>query len=221
MYNLVTIKDTIRIPPNLFSSNIEESVLSALRHQYENRLDKKLGVVITVTNPKNISDGKIILGDGASYHDVEFDLVTFKPELHEVIHAKVTDLQEFGPFIRFGPIEGLVHVSQVTDDFMSMNQQTGALSGKESKKVLRSHRPARIWAVHPLRPNRRTRSRVSGNRRLHEHEPTNRRALRKGIQKGSQGRGRGIRARHCSVTKIQRERVKDQPENETSRTRKP
>ncbi|MBS3060321.1 MAG: DNA-directed RNA polymerase [DPANN group archaeon] len=137
MYNLVTIKDTIRIPPNLFSSNIEESVLSALRHQYENRLDKKLGVVITVTNPKNISDGKIILGDGASYHDVEFDLVTFKPELHEVIHAKVTDLQEFGPFIRFGPIEGLVHVSQVTDDFMSMNQQTGALSGKESKRVLK------------------------------------------------------------------------------------
>ena len=137
MYNLVTVRDTIRIPPKLFSASIEESVVKALRERYESRLDKKIGVVITVLNPREISDGKIILGDGASYHDVVFDALTFKPELHEMVKGKVSDITEFGAFIRFGPIDGLIHVSQVTDDFVRYNEKTDALAGKETKRVLK------------------------------------------------------------------------------------
>ena len=137
MYNVVTIRDTIRIPPRLFSQSLEESVLKAIQEQYESKIDKDIGVVITVLNPREISDGRVILGDGAAYHDVVFDLLTFKPELHEMVRAKVIDLTAFGAFLRFGPIDGLVHVSQVTDDFMSYNDKVGILAGKTSKKTLK------------------------------------------------------------------------------------
>ena len=137
MYNLVTVKDTIRIPPRLFSASLEESVIKAIQEQYEGRIDKDAGVVITVLNPREVGDGRVILGDGAAYHDVVFDILTFKPEMHEVVKGKVIDLTEFGAFIRFGPVDGLIHVSQVTDDFMSYNDKVGVLSGKTSKKTLK------------------------------------------------------------------------------------
>jgi DNA-directed RNA polymerase subunit E' len=137
MYNLVTVKDTIRIPPRLFSASLEESVQKAIQEQYEGRIDRDLGVVITVLNPREVGDGKVILGDGAAYHDVVFDVLAFKPEMHEVVRGKVIDLTEFGAFLRFGPIDGLVHVSQVTDDFMSYNDKLGVLAGKTSKKTVK------------------------------------------------------------------------------------
>jgi len=137
MYNLITVRDTIRIPPRLFSASLEESVLKALQEQYEGRIDKDVGVVITIANPRDIGDGKIILGDGAAYHDVVFDIIAFKPEMHEMVRGKIIDLTEFGAFLRFGPVDGLIHVSQVTDDFMSYNDKVGVLAGKTSKKTLK------------------------------------------------------------------------------------
>lgn len=136
VYNIITIQDTIRIPPNLFSESLEDSVTKALKKQYEGMLDKDLGVIIAVMNPRNISEGKVIHGDGAAYHDTVFDVLTFRPEMQEVVKGKIIDITEFGAFLRFGPIDGLVHVSQVTDDFMSFNEKTGTLLGKDSKKVL-------------------------------------------------------------------------------------
>jgi DNA-directed RNA polymerase subunit E' len=137
MYSLVTVRDTVRIPPKLFSESLEDSVLAALREQYEGKLDNDLGVIITITHPREIGDGKIIPGDGAAYHDAVFDVLTFRPELHEVVRGKVSEITEFGAFVRFGPIDGLVHVSQVTDDFVSFNDKTGLLSGRDTKRSLK------------------------------------------------------------------------------------
>ena len=54
-----------------------------------------------------------------------------------------------GQFLRFGPIDGLVHVSQVTDDFMGYDDKNGTLAGKDSKKVLqiKDEVTARIIAI--------------------------------------------------------------------------
>lgn len=146
---MVSVRDTVRIPPRLFSQNMEESIIKALREQHEGKLDKDMGVIISVLNPREIGEGKIVPGDGAAHHETIFDVVVFKPELHELIKAKVAEITEFGAFLRFGPIDGLVHVSQVTDDFMSFNAKTGVLTGKDSKKMLQKSDlvAARITAV--------------------------------------------------------------------------
>ena len=149
MYKIIAVRDIVRIPPKLFSKSLEKSVLDALKEQYEGKLDIDIGVVITVLNPRDIGDGKIIPGDGAAYHEAVFDILVFKPELHEIVKGKVADITEFGAFIRFGPIDGLVHVSQVTDDFMGYNEKTATLAGRDSKKILQKNDivNARITAI--------------------------------------------------------------------------
>jgi len=49
----------------------------------------------------------------------------------------VVDITEFGAFIRCGALDGLVHVSQVMDDFVSYDEKNSQLVGKQSRRVLK------------------------------------------------------------------------------------
>jgi DNA-directed RNA polymerase subunit E' len=80
--------------------------------------------------------GKLIPGDGGAYHEVTFKVLTFKPQPQEIVEGEVVEIVEFGAFIRLGPTDGLCHVSQVTDDFISYNMKKSQLLAKESKRVL-------------------------------------------------------------------------------------
>ena len=85
---------------------------------------------------KAIGDGIIIPGDGASYYDVSFELLTFKPEMQEIVMGKIKDIAEFGAFINIGPLDGMIHISQTMDDFVSYSKDK-TLAGKDSKRSLR------------------------------------------------------------------------------------
>ena len=50
--------------------------------------------------------------------------------------GKIKDIADFGAFINIGPIEGMIHISQTMDDFVSFSKDK-TLAGKESKKVLK------------------------------------------------------------------------------------
>ena len=147
MYKLITVKDTVRVPPAMFGKEIKDSVVDVLRHKYENRIDQDLGVILAVSKVKDIGSGKIIPGDGATYHDLTFEALTFQPKVHETFTGKVSEIAQFGAFVRMGPIDGLVHVSQVTDDFISYNEKTGTLTGKESGKLLKEGDAVRAKVV--------------------------------------------------------------------------
>ncbi len=147
MYKLVKIVDTIRIPPKDFGKPIKESALSAISKEYEGKVDKDLGLVLTVTKVGKIGVGRIIPGDGATYHDVEFEALIYKPVLHEVVTGKVSEVTNFGAFVKIGPIDGLVHVSQVTDDYVSFNEKTGVLTAKETKRTLKEGDTVRARVV--------------------------------------------------------------------------
>ncbi|MBN3036908.1 MAG: DNA-directed RNA polymerase [Candidatus Diapherotrites archaeon] len=147
MYRLVSVRDTVRVPPKNFGMELKESVAAALREQYENLIDPDIGVILAVNNVRDISPGRIIPGDGASYHDLVFDTLVFKPKLHETVRGKVNEIAQFGAFVKLGPIDGLVHVSQVTDDFISYNEKTGTLTGKESKHILKQGDEVRARVV--------------------------------------------------------------------------
>jgi len=130
------ITDHIRVPPDLFGLEVKESVVKRLKKKYEGFISKDLGIVIDVKDVKTIGEGVIIPGDGASYYDTTFELLTFKPEMQEVVLGKIKDIADFGAFINLGPIEGMIHVSQTMDDFVSFSKEK-VLSGKESKKTLK------------------------------------------------------------------------------------
>ncbi len=136
MYLISKIEDTVRIPPVRFEEPLEDVAVELLNESYVGTVDKKLGLMVTVKEIEDIGVGKVIMGDGAAYHDVVFTALSFKPELHEIIEGEVIEITEFGAFVRMGPMDGLVHVSQVTDDYINYDRKRGALLGKESKKSL-------------------------------------------------------------------------------------
>lgn len=137
MYKIVKIKDTVRVPPERFEEPTDEVILDILRKDYEGLTDKDLGSILSITKVEEIKVGKIIMGDGASHHDVMFKALVYKPELHEVILGEVVEIVDFGAFIRLGPMDGLIHVSQVTDDYISYDREKGVLIGKESNRRLK------------------------------------------------------------------------------------
>ncbi len=136
MFYKTSVKDHVRVPPKLFDKQVEEALLTQIKSQYEGFISKDMGVVIDVLSIESISEGIIIPGDGASYYETVFTLLSFKPELQEVIPGQIKDMADFGAFITMGPIEGMIHISQTMDDFVSFSKDK-VLLGKESKKTLK------------------------------------------------------------------------------------
>jgi len=156
MYYKIELKDRIRVPPNLFNLEAKDAVVKSIKKKYEGYISKDTGIVIDVADVKEVGEGVIIPGDGSSYYETTFDILTFKPELQEVVLGRIRDIVDFGAFITLGPIDGMIHVSQAMDDFVSFSKEK-TLSGKESKRTLKINDVcrARIIAVSfkdPLNP---------------------------------------------------------------------
>ena len=136
MYEITTIQDTVRVPPNMFDKPLEEVAVEILNKKYVGKQDKKLGILVTVTEVLKHEQGKVVIGDGAAFYHVTFNALFFKPVLHEVIDGEVIEVIEFGSFVRVGPLDGLVHVSQVTNDYITYDVKRGALVANETGKSL-------------------------------------------------------------------------------------
>jgi DNA-directed RNA polymerase subunit E' len=149
MFKLVTLEDTIRIPPEKFGQPLEKVGYEELKLKYEGMVDEELGYVVAVTDINANPVGKIIPGDGATYHRVSFSLLTFYPRIQEVVEGEVVEIADFGAFVRVGPIDALLHVSQLMDDFISYDEKQGVLLGKETKRKLATgdHVRVRVTAV--------------------------------------------------------------------------
>lgn len=148
MFYKTELRDHIRVPPSLFGIDLDDAVIKRIKAKYSGFISKELGIVIDVSEVDDIGEGIIVPGDGASYYDVKFKLLTFKPELQEVTMGKIREIADFGAFMTLGPIDGMIHISQTMDDFVSFSKDK-ILAGKESKKTLRVNDVcrARIIAV--------------------------------------------------------------------------
>jgi len=144
MFKLVTLQDTIRIPPETFGTPLEKVGRDQVKTKYEGIVDEELGYVIAVTKVEVSPIGKIIPGDGATYHRVTFSLLTFYPVIQEVVEGDVVEIADFGAFVRIGPVDALLHVSQLIDDYMSYDEKQGVLLGKETKRKLTSGDQLRV-----------------------------------------------------------------------------
>ena len=146
------LESYIRVPPELIGKDIKDAVEESVREQFEGRTEKEF-VLLQLISIDDIGEGKIIPGDGGVYHKATFTMLAFEPKLHEVIEGKVTDITEFGAFIRIGPLDGMVHISQVMDDYITFSKSK-SLQGKESKKSLKIGDivRARIIAVNLTNP---------------------------------------------------------------------
>lgn len=148
MFYKVKVQDFIRVPPSMFDKKKSEAVLANVRSSYKDYISKDIGFVLNVVGVSEVKEGVIVPGDGAAYYDTEFELLTFKPELNELVFGKVRDVTDFGAFMDLGGAEGMVHISQSMDDFVSFSKDK-VLQGKKTNHSLKvgDRCKARIIAV--------------------------------------------------------------------------
>lgn len=136
MYKKMKLEGIVRIPPGQMGDPLGEAVEMALRNKYEARVDKALGTVVAVLGVDDIGEGRILAGDGAVYYDATFDAIVFKPEMQEIVEGEVVEIVKFGAFIGIGPFDGLLHVSQITNEYISYDEKNSRLASKDSNKSL-------------------------------------------------------------------------------------
>lgn len=136
MFYIIEVEDYARVEPKLFGLPTMEAVEKQLRELYADYYDKELGKVVEVIEIMSVGEGVIIPGDGAAYYNSRFKLLTWRPELHELIYGSIAEITNFGAFIDMGFMKGMIHISQTMDDYVSFSK-TNVLVGKSGKRSLK------------------------------------------------------------------------------------
>ncbi len=136
MYKMEKKQDTIRIPPQRLNEDIDEVAKDIARDELEGIIEDDNKLIILATNIKREGDGKVVHGDGGIYQDVKYDALLFELVEQELIMGYLCEVLKFGAFVRFGPLDGLLHISQIMNDKVEVDQGNQRLVGKEENKSL-------------------------------------------------------------------------------------
>ena len=149
MYTLVKLDDTVRVPPEQFGEDLNDAINNIVQKTFEGTIRKKHGLIVAVDSINTLGDGIIIHGDGGMYQKVEFEALTFNPTLQEMTDALICEIVEFGAFCHIGPLDALIHMSQIMNDYVNVDAENERIVGKENKNVLKvgDHVRARIVAI--------------------------------------------------------------------------
>ncbi len=135
MFYMVEVEDYVRVEPKLFGLSTKEAVDQQLKESYQGFINKDMGFAVSVVEVLDVGEGIIIPGDGAAYYNSRFKIMVWKPELHELVYGTISEIANFGAFINLGLAQGMIHISQTMEDYVSFSK-SGALTGKSGKKSL-------------------------------------------------------------------------------------
>jgi DNA-directed RNA polymerase subunit E' len=147
MFKILTIKDEVRVQPKFFGMPTEEAIKESLKTQIEGKMDPDIGVFLAVTKINEFGEGKIKPEDPSIHYPASFEILAYIPEDQEIVYGPVMDITEFGAFVRVGPIDGLVHTSQIMNDRVNYDQKNCILSGKKTNKKIEQNEIVRARIV--------------------------------------------------------------------------
>jgi DNA-directed RNA polymerase subunit E' len=136
MYVKTRALDVVRAPPERLGDDLQVVVKEMLQEKLEGRLDKKIGMFIAILDVVDIKEGRIMIGDAGVYYETLFDALVFRPKLQEIVEGAVVEIVEFGAFVEIGPLDGLLHISQITDEYISYDEKGAKLVTKETGRTL-------------------------------------------------------------------------------------
>ncbi|MFA6530708.1 MAG: DNA-directed RNA polymerase, partial [Candidatus Micrarchaeia archaeon] len=134
---LKEVEDRIEVPASMFGSNLEDAVVNLLRTKFERRIYRDVGIILSILDAEISGEGIVLPGDPGAYYNVKFEALTFIPQVNEVFEADVTEIVEFGAFASIGPLQGLLHVSQIGSDKFFYDKKAKTLGAKSEKKVVK------------------------------------------------------------------------------------
>jgi DNA-directed RNA polymerase subunit E' len=136
MYVKIRALDVVRAPPERMGDELQVVVKEMLQEKLEGRLDKKIGMFIAILDVVDIKEGRIMIGDAGVYYETVFDALIFRPKMQEIVEGEVVEIVEFGAFVEIGPLDGLLHISQITDEYISYDEKNAKLVTKETGRTL-------------------------------------------------------------------------------------
>ena len=137
MFQLIDAEDVIRVDPISFGTSLNKAAVKILKTKYESTLSPEFGYIILIIDVKADKTGKILPSDAATYHSVSFKILTYMPKLQEVVEGEVVEITDFGAFIRIGPVDALLHLSQITDEYLNSDVRQGLISAQQSNRVVK------------------------------------------------------------------------------------
>src|SRR5687767_13690672 len=149
MFAIIHMDDVVRIPPSMMNKSLYETTMEILKEKYESMINPELGYVIMIIDAKANKVGKLVSGDGATFHKVSFKALTFYPRLQEIVEGEIVEITDFGAFVRIGPTDSLLPLSQITDDFLKSDVKQGIILANQSSRSIKigSRLRGRITAV--------------------------------------------------------------------------
>jgi DNA-directed RNA polymerase subunit E' len=147
MYKRVRLKDTVEVPPEQLADVTPQRVKNLLQDKLEGRMDEDVGSVVSITEVHEIGDGTVLPNRPGVYYEAEFDAITFDPAMQEVADGTVVEVVEFGAFVGIGPVDGLLHVSQISDEYLAFDGENQQLASTESNQTLGVDDPVRVRIV--------------------------------------------------------------------------
>ena len=136
MFQIIEAEDVVRVEPLDFSESLNKMAEKMLKIKYESTLSPEFGYIILIINVKADKIGKILPSDGATYHNVNFKILTYLPKLQEVVEGEVVEITDFGAFIRIGPTDALLHLSQITDEYLNSDVRQGQITAQQSSRTI-------------------------------------------------------------------------------------
>ncbi len=133
MYYELKAEDTVRLPPSMLVMKLNDAITKILREKYERRIFKDMGIIIAVEDVDVGKQGSVIPGDGGIYYKVQFNALCFLPHVNEVFTAQVREIVEFGAFASIGPLDGLIHISQIGNEKFFYDKKIRALTTKRGR----------------------------------------------------------------------------------------
>ena len=146
-FKLFELSTKCEIPPFLFAQPKAVSARIILSEEYEGIITRDYGFIVAIVEILDVGPGIIIPGNANTFHQVEFTVLSFKPNLGEVVEGDIVELVDFGAFCRLGLLDGLVHVSQICDDYISYEQVGNRFIGKETGKILEVNNEVRAKVI--------------------------------------------------------------------------
>lgn len=136
MYKRARLRDTVEVPPKDLADVSPELVKRLLQDELEGRIDEEVGSVVSVVEVHEIGDGAVLPNRPGVYYEVEFDALTYDPRMQEVVDGEVVEVVNFGAFVGIGPVDGLLHVSQISDEYLAFDEENQRLASRESNRAL-------------------------------------------------------------------------------------
>lgn len=120
----------------MFGKPLKKSAEIILRERHSSRIDPQLGFVISIDNI--VMEGKgLVSMTGETIHKVEFDAITFLPKLHEITSGEIIEIADYGAFVRIGPTDAVLHVSQISSSPSRIDTKSGLIFNPDLKNPIR------------------------------------------------------------------------------------